>query len=146
MLTGIAVSDGASSALDWEARHNSRMENMARQMMSGMGSLALSGRVGDCCDEEEVRPFLALHRWQRAERFTQPLRRPRPITEPCFGLMAPFWSFRAADEAAGGLAHCPAAGVVANITGVLCSSPTCTRERRSRQSTRSRQQTRSTTR
>ena len=54
MLTGIAVSDGASSALDWEARHNSRMESMARQMMSGMGSLALSGRVGDCCDEEEV--------------------------------------------------------------------------------------------
>ena len=60
VLTGIAVNDGASSALDWESRHNSRMESMARQMMSGMGSLALSGRVGDCCDEEEVH-FCALH-------------------------------------------------------------------------------------
>ena len=55
VLTGIAVNTGAaSSAATWDARHTSRLETVARQMASGLGSYALSGRVGDCCDEEEV--------------------------------------------------------------------------------------------
>lgn len=54
VLTGIAVNGSSSSAASWDDRHTSRMETVARQMASGLGSYALSGRVGDCCDEEEV--------------------------------------------------------------------------------------------
>lgn len=55
VLTGIAVNGGAaSSAATWDAKHTSRMETVARQMESGMGSYALEGHVGDCCDDEEV--------------------------------------------------------------------------------------------
>ena len=54
VLTGIAVNGGARSAATWDAKHNSRMETVARQMASSAGPYALEGRVGDCCDDEEV--------------------------------------------------------------------------------------------
>ena len=146
MLTGIAVNDGASSALDWEGRHNSRMESMARQMMSGMGSLALSGHVGDCCDEDEVRPFFIFALLSVGKTLARSRYNDFGQSQSCIfaALSAPLWCFRAAYEPAGGMSHFFAPGVVANIAGVLCSSPTCTREQRSRQSTCSRQRTRST--
>ena len=55
VLTGIAVNGGPSSGASWDAKHNSRMETVARQMASSQGPYALEGRVGDCCDDEEVR-------------------------------------------------------------------------------------------
>ena len=55
VLTGISVNGGGgNSASSWDAKHTSRLETVARQMASGMGSLMLEGRVGDCCDDEEV--------------------------------------------------------------------------------------------
>lgn len=55
VLTGISVNGGGgNSASSWDAKHTSRLETVARQMASGMGSLMLEGRVGDCCGEEEV--------------------------------------------------------------------------------------------
>ena len=56
VLTGIAVNGGSSSTSSWDAKHSAKLESVARQMQSGMGSLMLEGRVGDCCDDEEVLP------------------------------------------------------------------------------------------
>lgn len=46
VLTGIAIGN------DWEAQHRAAMQSTARALASGLASPALSGRVGDCCDEE----------------------------------------------------------------------------------------------
>ena len=48
------MNGGNGSAASWDAKHASRLEIAARQMADSMGPFALEGRVGDCCDEEEV--------------------------------------------------------------------------------------------
>jgi hypothetical protein len=47
VLTGIAI--GA----DWQAQHSAALQHTARALASGLAYPALSGRVGDCCDEED---------------------------------------------------------------------------------------------
>lgn len=50
VLTGIAVED--APVRSWQEKHAERMESCARMMQSGLSFPALSGRVGDCCDDE----------------------------------------------------------------------------------------------
>ncbi len=50
VLTGIAV--GEEPAHIWQQRHAERMESCARMMQSGLSIPALSGSIGDCCDDE----------------------------------------------------------------------------------------------
>ena len=49
VLTGIAV--GTEPALTWQQKHAERMESCARMMQSGLSIPALSGSIGDCCDD-----------------------------------------------------------------------------------------------
>ncbi|BDA45723.1 hypothetical protein COCOBI_07-5100 [Coccomyxa sp. Obi] len=52
VLTGTAVSQ--EPALGWQQKHAERMESCARMMQSGFSVPALSGRIGDCCDEDSA--------------------------------------------------------------------------------------------
>ena len=52
VLTGIAVGE-TPLRKSWQEEHAERMQSCAKMMQSGLGHPALSGRVGDCCDDEE---------------------------------------------------------------------------------------------
>ena len=52
VLTGTAVS--REPALGWQQKHAERMESCARMMQSGFSMPTLSGRIGDCCDEDSA--------------------------------------------------------------------------------------------
>ena len=68
VLTGIAV--GTEPALTWQQKHAERMESCARMMQSGLSIPALSGSVGDCCDDgakAQVRPNLCHKHTRQAQ-------------------------------------------------------------------------------
>jgi hypothetical protein len=52
VLTGISV--GKQRQQSWQEAHDARMQSFALMVESGIAYPALSGRIGDCCDDEEA--------------------------------------------------------------------------------------------